>query len=213
MESQTDRDLLRIHNESGLTVADGMPMLWAGRYVGVSGIGRVRGPDLLPALCRAAADNGWSNYFYGGAPGTAETLAGRLRNRFPGLVVAGWSCPPFRPLTPEEDDEAVAQINACRPNLVWVGLSTPKQERWMADHIGRVRASAMLGVGAAFDVHAGLIQEAPPWIQSSGLEWLYRVSRDPRRLWRRYLHNNPRFAAAVVRQRPFLRPAQVGPSR
>lgn len=205
MESQDHADLMTIHNRSGLTVADGMPMFWAGRYVGARRLGRVRGPDLLPAMCRMATDNRWTSYFYGGAPGTAEALVERLVEQFPGFRVAGWHCPPFRELTMEEDVAVVAEINACAPDLIWVGLSTPKQERWMADHVGRVKASALLGVGAAFDVHAGLIRQAPPWIQNSGFEWLFRIFCDPRRLWRRYLYNNPRFVVRILRRRPFLR--------
>lgn len=204
MESQRDNDLLRMHNHSGLTVADGLPMLWAGRYAGTAEMGRVRGPDLLPALCALAAEKGWSNYFYGGAPGTTEALIERLQGRFAGLRVVGSHCPPFRPLTSDEDDAVVAEINTCAPDLLWVGLSTPKQERWMSDHLGRVCAPALLGVGAAFDVHAGLIRQAPLWIQRSGFEWLYRTATEPRRLGRRYLRNNPRFLQAIVRQRPFV---------
>lgn len=204
MESQRDPELARIHNESGMTTPDGMPMVWAGRAAGAAWMERVYGPDLMLAVCARAAERGWRSYFYGGAEGVPERLADRLRERFPGLVVAGAWSPPFRPLTPEEDDEVVARINAARPDLVWVGLSTPKQERWMAAHVGRIGAAALLGVGAAFDIHAGSLRQAPRWMQRSGLEWLFRLAVEPRRLWRRYLVNNPRFVAGIVRRRPRL---------
>jgi N-acetylglucosaminyldiphosphoundecaprenol N-acetyl-beta-D-mannosaminyltransferase len=202
MESQADPSLRDIHNNSGLTTPDGMPMVWSGRYAGAKYMERVYGPDLMLELCARAAERGWSSYFYGGKEGVPELLAERLTDRFPGFRVAGTYSPPFRPLTAEEDRELVERVNSAAPDLIWVGLSTPKQERWMAAHIGRLQAPALLGVGAAFDIHAGLLPQAPPWIQRVGLEWLYRLLREPRRLWRRYLHNNPRFIAAVMRRHP-----------
>lgn len=144
-------------------------------------------------------------FFYGGGDGVAERLAANLAARFPGLTVVGTHTPPFRPLTAAEDAEVVARIAAAKPDVVWVGLSTPKQERWMADHVGRVGAPVLVGVGAAFDIHAGTLRQAPPWVQRSGFEWLYRLAREPRRLWRRYLSNNPRFVLAVLRHPPRLR--------
>jgi len=202
MESQRDSDLRQIHNQSGLTTPDGMPMVWAGRAAGVAWMRRVYGPTLMLTVLERAAERGWSSFFYGGAEGTPEKLAAKLQERFPGLRVAGTYSPPFRPLTPEEDEAIVARINATAPDLVWIGLSTPKQERWMDAHVGRVDAPAMLGVGAAFDIHAGNLRQAPPWMQRSGLEWLYRLYREPRRLWRRYLRNNPAFLMAILRRRP-----------
>jgi len=205
MESQRDPELRRIHNASGLTTPDGMPMVWAGRRAGAGHMARVYGPDLMLELCALSVERGWSSFFYGGAPGVPERLAERLAARFPGLRVAGCLSPPFRPLTPQEDEEVVRRIDASGADLVWVGLSTPKQERWMAAHVGRLRAPVLLGVGAAFDIHAGLLPQAPRWMQRSGLEWLYRLAREPRRLWRRYLGNNPRFLLAIVRRPPMLR--------
>jgi N-acetylglucosaminyldiphosphoundecaprenol N-acetyl-beta-D-mannosaminyltransferase len=204
MESQRDPELLAIHNASGLTTPDGMPLVWMGRWAGADRMERVYGPDLMLALCMLAAERGWSSYFYGAAEGVPEQLAERLVAHFPRLRVAGTMSPPFRPLTPREDAAVVERINAAAPDLVWVGLSTPKQERWMATHVGRLTAPVLLGVGAAFDIHAGLLPQAPRWIQRAGLEWLYRLLREPRRLWRRYLHNNPRFLLAVVRRRPSM---------
>jgi N-acetylglucosaminyldiphosphoundecaprenol N-acetyl-beta-D-mannosaminyltransferase len=205
MESQRDPELLSIHNNSGLTTPDGMPLVWASRWAGAGHVERVYGPDLMLELCALAAEKGWRSFFYGGREGVPELLASKLQARFPGLEVAGTYSPPFRSLTPEEDAAAVERINGTRPDLVWVGLSTPKQERWMAAHVGRITAPVLLGVGAAFDIHAGVLPQAPRWAQRSGLEWLYRLFREPRRLWRRYLSNNPRFVVAIARRRPHLR--------
>lgn len=204
MESQAAPDLLRIHNESGLTAPDGMPMVWASWRAGARHTERVYGPDLLLDACALGVDLGWRMYFYGGKPGVPEELARRLAKRFPGLKVAGSHSPPFRPLTDEEADAEVAAINAVDPDIVWVGLSTPKQERWMAARVGHLNASVLVGVGAAFDMHAGLLPQAPAWMQERGLEWCYRLAREPRRLWRRYLYNNPRFLVKVVRRPPKL---------
>jgi N-acetylglucosaminyldiphosphoundecaprenol N-acetyl-beta-D-mannosaminyltransferase len=204
MESQRDDELRRIHNASGMTTPDGMPMVWAGHWAGASWMRRVYGPDLMLAICERAAQTGWRSFFYGGREGVPERLAERLAERFPGLKVVGTYSPPFRALTPEEDEALVGRINASQAELVWVGLSTPKQERWMAAHVGRLNAPVLLGVGAAFDIHAGTLAQAPVWMQRHGLEWLYRLVREPRRLWRRYLSNNPRFLLGILRRRPRL---------
>jgi N-acetylglucosaminyldiphosphoundecaprenol N-acetyl-beta-D-mannosaminyltransferase len=206
MESQRDPALRTIHNESGLTTPDGMPMVWAARRAGASEVTRVYGPDLMRAVLGVAAANGWSSYFYGGRPEVTERLAGRLSAQIPGLAVAGMRSPPYRALTEAEDAADVAAINASGADLVWVGLSTPKQERWMAAHRDRLQAPVLLGVGAAFDLLAGTLRQAPPWMQRSGLEWSYRLAREPRRLWRRYLRNNPAFVAAIARRPPRLLP-------
>jgi N-acetylglucosaminyldiphosphoundecaprenol N-acetyl-beta-D-mannosaminyltransferase len=205
MESQRDPELLAIHNASGLTTPDGMPMVWAGRRAGADWMSRVYGPDLMLTMLERAADRGWSSFLYGGNEGVGELLATRLRTRFPGLKIAGTYSPPFRPLTPAEDEAVVHRINQSGADIVWVGLSTPKQERWMAAHLGRLEAPAMVGVGAAFDFHAGLVSQAPSWMQERGLEWLYRVAKEPRRLWKRYLQNNPAFVARILRHPPQLR--------
>jgi N-acetylglucosaminyldiphosphoundecaprenol N-acetyl-beta-D-mannosaminyltransferase len=204
MESQRDPELREIHNRSGLTTPDGMPMVWLGHRAGADWMQRVYGPDLMLALAARAAERGWSSFFYGGKEGVADLLGTRLQARFPAFEVAGTYCPPFRPLTSEEDAEVSARIDASGATLVWVGLSTPKQERWMAAHVGKLRAPVVLGVGAAFDIHAGTLRQAPPWMQRHGLEWLYRLYREPRRLARRYLSNNPRFVLAVLRRPPRL---------
>lgn len=205
MESYDDHALRDIHNGSGLTTPDGMPMVWAGHHAGAAQMERVYGPDLMLALCERSVAEGWSHYFYGGGLGVAERLADRLLERFPDLRVAGSHSPPFRPLTEAESEAVVADINGSGADIVWVGLSTPKQERWMAAYRTDLRPSALIGVGAAFDIHAGTLPQSPIWMQRHGLEWMYRFAREPRRLWRRYLRNNPRFVLALVRHPPHLR--------
>jgi N-acetylglucosaminyldiphosphoundecaprenol N-acetyl-beta-D-mannosaminyltransferase len=202
MESRRDEALRRIHNESGLTTPDGMPLVWCARAAGFDGVTRVYGPDLVLAVCEAGLAHGWRHFFYGGGPGVAEQLAERLAERFPGLAVAGTWCPPFRELTAEEADEVVARVDGSGADIVWVGLSTPKQERWMAAFRPRLAAPVLVGVGAAFDFHAGRVRQAPAFLQRAGLEWAFRLAMEPRRLWRRYLRNNPAFVAAIVRRRP-----------
>jgi N-acetylglucosaminyldiphosphoundecaprenol N-acetyl-beta-D-mannosaminyltransferase len=204
MESQRDPELREIHNRSGLTTPDGMPMVWAGHRAGASWMKRVYGPDLMLDVLAHSTERGWTNYLYGGKEGVPELLGERLVERFPGLRIVGSYSPPFRTLSAEEDAAITEQINAANPDLVWVGLSTPKQERWMAAHIGRLQAPALLGVGAAFDIHAGTLRQAPGWMQRSGLEWAYRLYREPHRLWRRYFSNNPRFVVAILRRPPRL---------
>lgn len=202
MESQSDPELMDIHNRSGMTVPDGMPMVWAGKHVGFDHMDRVSGPDLMPLVCERGVAGGWSHFFYGGAEGTPELLAAKLGERYPGMTVAGTYSPPFRPLTDVEETDIATMINDSGADIVWVGLSTPKQERWMSAMAGRLDAAAVLGVGAAFDFHSGGLKRAPMWMQRSGLEWLYRMVKEPRRLARRYLTNNPRFVWQILRRRP-----------
>lgn len=200
MESQSDEALRKIHNQAGLVTPDGMPLVWLGRLKGFHNVRRSYGPDLMLALCARSVEKQYRHFFYGGAEGVPEKLAEVLQTRFPGLVVAGTYSPPFRSLTPEEDQAIVNMINETHPDIVWVGLSTPKQERWMAKYVGRLSAPALLGVGAAFDFHTGRKPQAPHWMQLSGLEWLFRLLCEPRRLWKRYLINNPRFVIAILLQ-------------
>ncbi len=193
IESQSDPALRAILNRSMLTTPDGMPMVWAGKLAGFREMDRVYGPDLMLEIFRWSQQSGRTHFFFGGGPGVAEELKGRLEARFPGVRIVGTYTPPFRALTPEEDAALAARVAAVRPDFFWVGLSTPKQERFMAAYLDRLEATVMLGVGAAFDFHAGRVAQAPHWIQRSGLEWFYRLCREPRRLWRRYLRSNPQF--------------------
>lgn len=205
MESQRDPVLRRIHNEAGLVTPDGMPLVWMSRFAGFRHVQRVYGPDLLLHCCARLRRIGCRHFFYGGAEGVPERLVYRLGLRFPGLSVAGVLSPPFRPLSRLEDDEIVRRINEARPDIVWVGLSTPKQERWMADHRHRLSAPVLIGVGAAFDFHAGVKPQAPLWLRPTGLEWVYRMLSEPRRLAPRYLVNNPAFVWQVLLQSVGLR--------
>jgi N-acetylglucosaminyldiphosphoundecaprenol N-acetyl-beta-D-mannosaminyltransferase len=198
MEAWRDPTLRRIYNRAGLSLADGMPLVWVGRWRGHRGVRRVYGPDLMLALAASAATAGHRCYLYGGAPGVADALAAALGARFPGLRIVGTDAPPFRPLTAEEDDAVMRRINAARPDVVWVGLGCPRQERWMAAHRERLDAAVLVGVGAAFDFHAGRVPQAPRWLMRLGLEWLFRLLQEPRRLWRRYLLYNPLFVALLA---------------
>ena len=209
MESVRDEELRDIHARAGLVTPDGMPMVWAGRYAGSSTIRRVYGPDLLQLVGRASPPRGWRSFFYGASPGVPDLLADTLVAANPGLQVAGTLSPPFRPLTQDEQVDHAAIINASGADIVWVGLSTPKQERWMASMRPLLEAPVLVGVGAAFDIVSGLVPQAPAWVQRSGLEWLFRLGTEPRRLWRRYLSNNPRFLLAVCRRPPCLVPAPL----
>jgi N-acetylglucosaminyldiphosphoundecaprenol N-acetyl-beta-D-mannosaminyltransferase len=204
MEAQGDPELTRIHNDSGLTTPDGMPMVWASRYAGAKHVERVYGPDLMLAVCERAARDGWGCYLYGATDEVLDALRANLNDRFPALKIVGAYSPPFRPMTPEEDAAAVQAINDSGAQIVWVGLSTPKQERWMDAHVGKLHAPALVGVGAAFDMHAGNLRQAPRWMQRSGLEWFFRLVSEPRRLWRRYVINIPKFLFAIVRRRPHV---------
>ena len=206
MQSQAGDVLRGIHNRSGLTVPDGMPMVWAGRLAGTRNISRVYGPELMERVCALASKRGWRCFLYGGAPGVPEELGDRLTARYPGLRIAGTYSPPFRSLTAAESDQVTEMINSSEAEIVWVGISTPRQELWMAEHVNRLDPPAVLiGVGAAFDIHAGRVRRPPKWMGPLGLFWLFRLLQEPRRLWRRYLVENPRFLGAIIRRRPFLR--------
>ena len=204
-EAQHDEALRRIHNRAFLVVPDGMPMVWVGRLQGLRDMGRVYGPDLMMEICRRSVETGASHFLYGGREGVAAQLADVLRARFPGIRIAGVFTPPFRPLDAAEEQELVRQVAETRPDYFWIGLGTPKQERFAAAWIDRLDTRVMLGVGAAFDVHTGRIQDAPAWMKSAGLQWLHRLMQEPRRLARRYLVNNPLFVARILLQFAGLR--------
>jgi N-acetylglucosaminyldiphosphoundecaprenol N-acetyl-beta-D-mannosaminyltransferase len=170
-----------------------MPTVWMGHLQGHPEMRRVYGPDLMLRVCQLTQSGNFTHFLYGGAPGVAETLKTRLEQQFPGLKIVGSWSPPFRPLTQEEEDTLVRRVAELSPDIFWVGLSTPKQERFMADYWQKLSATLFFGVGAAFDFHAGRVRQAPRWMQRSGLEWLFRLVCEPRRLWKRYLKNNPLF--------------------
>jgi N-acetylglucosaminyldiphosphoundecaprenol N-acetyl-beta-D-mannosaminyltransferase len=187
-------------NGAWLTHPDGMPLVWLGRWHGHRAITRVYGPDLMLAVCEAGRAAGLRHYFFGGRPGVVEQLRAGLTARFPGLEVAGVGTPPFRDLTPDELAGLQTAIAAARPDIVWVGLSSPTQEKFMAQHWRSLEAGVLIGVGAAFDFHSGRVRQAPRWMQRAGLEWLFRLGTEPRRLWPRYLVHNPLFVLRTAAQ-------------
>jgi N-acetylglucosaminyldiphosphoundecaprenol N-acetyl-beta-D-mannosaminyltransferase len=200
IESRRDAQLRQIHNDAGMVAPDGMPLVFMARRLGFDRVTRVYGPDLMRRLTKISAEKGYRQYYYGGGPGLADRLAATLKARFSTLEIAGTMTPPFRPLTPEEDDAAIERINEAAPDIVWVGLSTPKQELWMASHVGRLNGAVLIGVGAAFDFLAGTKSQAPAWMQRSGLEWTYRLACEPRRLWKRYARIVPLFFVLALAQ-------------
>jgi N-acetylglucosaminyldiphosphoundecaprenol N-acetyl-beta-D-mannosaminyltransferase len=201
MLAQEEPDTLAATLAATLAVPDGMPLVWALHALGHDRATRVYGPDLMAGFCARAARNGTPMYLYGGRhPEGSELLERRLLERFPGLVIVGHSSPPFRALTAEEDEHEIEQINASGAAVVWVGTGQPRQEQWMHRMRERLSPPLLVGVGAAFDFHAGLVSQAPAWMQRNGLEWTYRLSREPRRLWRRYARYNPLFVIGFTRQ-------------
>jgi N-acetylglucosaminyldiphosphoundecaprenol N-acetyl-beta-D-mannosaminyltransferase len=177
-----------------------MPTVWVGRLQGFRHMDRVYGPDLMLEVCRLSEERGYTHFFYGGKDGIAERLADSLRMRYRKLIVVGMNTPPFRLLNPVEEQELQEHVRKTRPDFFWVGLSTPKQERFMADHIGTLDCTLMLGVGAAFDVHTGVTKDAPRWVKRAGLQWFHRLLQEPSRLWKRYLINNPKFVFNIALQ-------------
>jgi N-acetylglucosaminyldiphosphoundecaprenol N-acetyl-beta-D-mannosaminyltransferase len=201
MESQDDPALRAAVERAAFTVPDGQPLAWALRALGEDIESRVYGPELMERACARAARTRQRHYLYGGRDQSALfRLTLRLRQRFPGLRIVGGHAPPFRELSERELDRIAADINRTRPDVVWVGIGVPKQEKWMAAMRDRLDAPVLIGVGAAFDFHAGLVPQAPAWMQKHGLEWAFRLKQEPRRLWKRYARHNPRFVAGFARQ-------------
>ena len=201
MVAQDDPEMLTALRGSTMVVPDGMPVVWAANLMGESLPNRVYGPELMRRYNERCRDRGHRVWLYGGRDqGSLAQLALDLRHSFPGIRIVGGYSPPFRPLTEAEEDEVVRQIEHDRPDVVWVGIGVPKQEKWMARMRDRLDAAALVGVGAAFDFHAGLVPQAPSWRQASGLEWVYRLAQEPRRLWKRYARYNPLFVGAFARQ-------------
>jgi N-acetylglucosaminyldiphosphoundecaprenol N-acetyl-beta-D-mannosaminyltransferase len=205
VESRRNAELKRIHNAAGLVTPDGMPLVWLLWWYGHRTADRVYGPDLMAAVFERGVRRGWRHFLYGARPETLDRLHSKLLARFPGSSIVGRYSPPFGPISEEEDEKIVAAIRESGADIVWVGLSTPKQELWMASHSSRLPAKVLIGVGAAFDFHAGTVRQAPRFIQRSGLEWAFRLSTEPRRLWRRYLGNIPIFIWGVMLQIIHLR--------
>jgi len=205
MECQQDARLKQVVNSSGLSTPDGMPLVWLSRLHGFRSAARVYGPDLMLALCERSQATGHRHFFYGGAPGIAERLAEQLQRRFPALQIAGIHSPPFRKVGAVEDRAVLDTIDAASPDVVWVGLGTPKQDLWVADHRPLLEAPVLIAIGAAFDFHAGVLRQAPRWMRRSGLEWSFRLAQEPRRLAYRYLVLNPLFVLNAFLQATKLR--------
>ena len=209
MEAQRDPGFRAILNRAFLCTPDGVPTVWVGRMQGQHRMGRVYGPDFMLEMCRLSVQPGYRHFLYGGNAGVGELLRQRLRSMIPGINIVGTYTPPFRSLTSLEEDQFVAAVAAVQPDIIWVGLSTPKQERFMAHMIDRLDTRLMVGVGAAFDIHAGLLRDAPSWMKPCGLQWLHRFVMEPRRLSRRYLTNNPRFLWDITLQLSGIRKFEI----
>ncbi len=197
-EAQHDSQFKQILNSADLVVPDGMPLVWLGRRQGHRLRRRVYGPELMETFCRSTGSR-YRHFLYGGASGVPTALGGILESKY-GISVVGTCSPPFHAMSEKEDEEILATIHAAQADVLWVGLSTPKQERWMYEHRQRLRVPVVIGVGAAFDLNSGRIRQAPSWMREHGLEWAYRLSREPRRLWRRYLLYGSEFLWRVTRE-------------
>ncbi len=201
MVAQSDAEMRRALVDASLTVPDGMPLVWAANMLGEDLPNRVYGPELMSRYSDHSAQRGHRVWLYGGRDqGSLVQLALSMRRRHPGIQIVGGYSPPFRALEPEEERAVVRQINSAEPDVLWVGIGVPKQEKWMARMRERLDVPVMCGVGAAFDFHAGRISMAPRWMQKHGLEWIYRTVQEPKRLLPRYMSTNPRFVAAFARQ-------------
>jgi len=205
MEAQGDPEFCGILDRALLVAPDGMPTVWVGRAQGHRQISRVYGPDFMREVCRRSVTSETTHFLYGGNPGVAGKLQSNLEEWFPGIRIVGTHTPPFRALSPAERAEIEGKISRVCPDVVWVGMSTPKQERFMAESIERISCGVMVGVGAAFDIHTGNLKDAPPWMKQSGLQWAHRLWQEPSRLWKRYLVSNPAFLWRIALQLAGLR--------
>jgi len=210
IEAQDDPAYLGVLNNSFLTVPDGRPAVWIGRAQGHARMDQVAGPDLILKFCELSSKKGYTQFFYGGAPGIAEQLKDTLSRRYPGLKVAGTYTPPFRPLSSQEEKNVCDLFAQLRPDVTWIGLGAPKQEFFMAQYLSRFDTTLMVGVGAAFDMHTGRISDAPQWLKPLGLAWAHRLIQEPKRLWKRYLNCIPRFVCASTLQLLRLRKYSLG---
>lgn len=201
MECQDDPQMLRIAKGAGMCTPDGMPLVWLSRKAGHDKVSRVYGPDLMLELAERSAQTGHRHFFYGGMPGVADELAETLTVRFPGLQVAGTHTPPMQSKGEIESEDTIRKINDSGADIVWCGLGTPKQDYWVANHLSLLNAPVLIAVGAAFDFHTGRVKQAPAWMQRNGLEWFFRLTQDPRRLWKRYVVGNSRFVWNLARSR------------
>lgn len=211
LQCQGNPRLTAIANQSGMTLTDGMPLVWLGRHAAKLDINRCYGPDVMIRTLEKGCERGIKHYFYGGADEQVlDRLEARLRERFPQIRIAGRHAPPHRPLTAPERDAAIADIRASGADIVWVGIGTPKQDYWVGEFRELLDTPVLVAVGAAFNFHAGTVRQAPRWMMRHGLEWLFRLAMEPRRLWKRYIVGNPRFLALVLRQWLTGKPRSLG---
>ena len=199
VDCQTDPEYREIVNNSGMTTPDGMPLVWLGKLKGNKMIQRTYGPDLMLSLCDLSQKKGYKHYFYGGSVKTNHLLAGKLKDRFPQLNIAGSFSPPLRDIHAGETEDILEQINRVKPDILWIGLGSPKQDYWMAHHRDRLNVPVMIGVGAAFNFLAGTKPQAPLWMRRLGLEWFFRLCCEPKRLWKRYLVGNTKFVYMLIK--------------
>lgn len=199
MAINDDPEIRSLHHEAAMILPDGMPLVFIGKRRGLP-VERVCGPDLFAEMMRSGNENRLRHYFFGGKEGVAEQLARRMKARYPEVQIAGYDTPPFRSMTEEEEAAAIAKIRDSEADIVWVGLSSPKQDVWMWRNYRKL-SQTLIGVGAAYDFHTGAVKRAPAWMQRSGLEWCYRLFQEPKRLWRRYLVLGPRFLAKILFRR------------
>ena len=198
MEAQMDPNLKRIINHALLNLPDGRPTVWVGWLRGLFQMRQVTGPTMMLRICALSPGKGYTHFLYGGNDGVAEQLRDTLIQRCPGLKIVGTYTPPFRPLTADEEADLIRKVAEQKPDFFWVGLSTPKQERFMDQYMSKLDTKVMLGVGAAFDMHTGRIKDAPYWMKVTGVQWMHRIWQDPKRLWKRYLVNNPKFVYRIA---------------
>jgi N-acetylglucosaminyldiphosphoundecaprenol N-acetyl-beta-D-mannosaminyltransferase len=201
VDCQKNADYKSVVNQAGMVTPDGMPVVWLGKASGSRVIDRTYGPDLMQAVADAGQTKGYRHFWYGGSPKTLELLERSMRSRFPTMNLVGKYSPPFMPYAQKESAEVIQMINEAKPDILWVGLGSPKQDFWMSLNRPLLNVSVIVGVGAAFDFLSGQKPQAPRWMQRSGLEWLFRLASEPRRLWRRYLIGNTEFLYYLGRER------------
>ncbi len=209
MRAQDEASHMEALRKADMVLPDGSPLVWVSHLRGERDINRVPGPDFMLAAVERSAKEGWRHYFYGGAEGVAGQLAETLADNYPGINIAGTATPPFRSLTEAEREASLRHIRDAKPDIVWVGLGCPKQERWMFDHLSQLDGIVLVGVGAAFDFHTGRVSRAPLWMRSNGFEWLHRLISEPRRLWRRYLLQAPRFVFQSLKETLHLKRSSI----
>ena len=200
MEARKDSDFRSVLNRAFLNLPDGRPTVWIGRLEGFTRMDHGPGPQLMLSVCEMSLAKGYTHFLYGGKAGVAEDLRKELLAKFPSIKIVGTYTPPFRPLNTDDERNLRRMFSDLEPDITWIGLSTPKQEKFMAKYIEQLRTKVMVGVGAAFDMHTGRIKDSPEWMKRAGLAWLYRLLQEPRRLWRRYLGANPRFLCEITLQ-------------